>query len=71
MPYLVPEYGAVVEEARQAAGLQREELADELDVPESDLLAVEQGRATQAGIGGALIDRLEQRLQVELAEGED
>jgi ribosome-binding protein aMBF1 (putative translation factor) len=70
LPYLVPDYGQLVEDARQDAGLQREELADELGVPESDLLAVEQGRATQAGLGGSLIEVLENRLGIELAEAE-
>ncbi|WP_247729407.1 helix-turn-helix domain-containing protein [Halovivax limisalsi] len=68
LPYLVSEYGDVLESARQDAGLTREELAEDLGVPESDLLAIEQGRATQAGIGGGLIDALEERLDVELAE---
>ena len=68
LPYLVNDYGTIVIEARQDAGLQREELADELGVDESDLLAVEQGRATRAGIGGSLIVALEERLDVELSE---
>ncbi|ELZ08247.1 DNA binding domain-containing protein [Halovivax asiaticus JCM 14624] len=68
LPYLVSDYGAVLESSRQDAGQTREELAEELGVPESDLLAIEQGRATQAGIGGGLIDALEERLDVELAE---
>ncbi|WP_211334043.1 helix-turn-helix domain-containing protein [Halopiger aswanensis] len=68
LPYLVSDYGATVVEARQEAGLQREELAEELGVPERDLLAVEQGRATQAGIGGGLISALEDRLDVTLSE---
>jgi hypothetical protein len=34
------------------------------------LLAVEQGRATQAGIGGSLIEGLEDRLDVDLIEAE-
>ncbi|WP_254863763.1 helix-turn-helix domain-containing protein [Halovivax gelatinilyticus] len=68
LPYLVSEYGSVLESARQDAGLTRAELADDLDVPEADLLAIEQDRATQAGIGGGLIDALEARLDVELAE---
>lgn len=68
LPYLVTDYGAIVETARQDAGLQREELAEEFEVPEADLLAVEQGRATQAGIGGSLIERLEERLDVDLTE---
>jgi|AntDeeMinimDraft_4_1070355.scaffolds.fasta_scaffold00062_13 ribosome-binding protein aMBF1 (putative translation factor) len=68
LPYLVRDYGERVEDARQNAGLQRDELADELDVPESDLLAVEQGRATQAGLGGSLIEALEDELSIELVE---
>ncbi len=68
LPYLISGYGDVFVEARQEAGLQREELAEELGVPESDLLAVEQGRATQAGIGGGLIAALEDRLDIELEE---
>ncbi|ELY57362.1 helix-turn-helix domain-containing protein [Natronococcus jeotgali] len=68
LPYLVSEYGSAVVEARREAGYQREELADELGVPEADLLAVEQGRATQAGVGGGLIAALEDRLEITLAE---
>jgi ribosome-binding protein aMBF1 (putative translation factor) len=68
LPYLVDDYGKVVIEARQDAGLQREELAEELGVRESDLLAVEQGRATKAGIGGSVIAALEERLDVALSE---
>jgi ribosome-binding protein aMBF1 (putative translation factor) len=68
LPYLVTDYGTAVTEARQGAGLQLDELAEELDVPEDDLLAVEQGRAARAGIGGSLIGALEERLEVELVE---
>ncbi|AEH38737.1 transcription factor of MBF1-like protein [Halopiger xanaduensis SH-6] len=68
LPYLVSDYGKTVVEARQEAGLQREELAEDLGVPERDLLAVEQGRATQAGLGGGLISALEDRLDVTLSE---
>ncbi|ELZ20355.1 helix-turn-helix domain-containing protein [Natrinema limicola] len=68
LPYLVSDYGEAVIEARRDAGLQREELAEELGAPETDILAVEQGRATQAGIGGGLITALEERLDVTLAE---
>ncbi|MFC7215649.1 multiprotein-bridging factor 1 family protein [Saliphagus sp. GCM10025334] len=68
LPYLVSGYGERVEAARQEAGLKREELAEELGCRESDLLAVEQGRATQAGVGGGLITALESVLDVELAE---
>ncbi len=68
LPYLVSKYGDALIEARQENGLKREELAEELGVSESDILAVEQGRATQAGIGGGLISALEDRLDVTLAE---
>jgi ribosome-binding protein aMBF1 (putative translation factor) len=68
LPYLVSDYGARVERARRDAGLQREELATELGVDENDLLAVEQGRATSAGVGGSLIRALEAELDVDLTE---
>lgn len=68
LPYLVTDYGTRLTEARQDAGLQAHELAEEIEVDESDILAVEQGRATQAGVGGSVIGRLEQHLDVELAE---
>lgn len=68
LPYLVNDYGKRVVDARQDAGLQRGELAQELKIDESDLLAVEQGRATRAGVGGSVIAALEERLDVELSE---
>ena len=68
LPYLVSGYGDVLEAARQEAGLQRDELAEELGARERDVLAVEQGRATQAGVGGGLIAALEDRLDVTLSE---
>lgn len=68
LPYLVRDYGERLREARQAAGLQPAELADELGADEADLLAVEQGRANRAGIGGSLVQALEERLDVELIE---
>lgn len=68
LPYLVSDYGERVVRARQEAGLQREELAAELDIDESDLLAVEQARATQASVGGSVIAALEERLDVELSD---
>jgi ribosome-binding protein aMBF1 (putative translation factor) len=68
LPYLVRDYGERLRAARQDAGLQVDELADEVALPADDVLAVEQGRATQAGVGGAAIDALEAYLDVELAE---
>lgn len=68
LPYLVSDYGERVVRARQDAGLQREELAEELDIDGSDLLAVEQGRATQANVGGSVVAALEEYLDVELSD---
>lgn len=68
LPYLVRDYGDRVTEARQDAGLQTGELAEDIDADKSDVLAVEQGRATKASVGGSVIGALEQHLDVELAE---
>ncbi|MFB6162169.1 MAG: multiprotein-bridging factor 1 family protein [Halococcoides sp.] len=70
LPYLVNEYGDIVTEARQEAGLQRSELAAELGVDESDIIAVEQDRANQAGVPGSLIDGIESRLDVSIVDEE-
>ena len=68
LPYLVDDYGQRLTEARQDEGFQLGELADELEIDEADLLAVEQGRATQANVGGSVVVTLEEFLDVELSE---
>jgi ribosome-binding protein aMBF1 (putative translation factor) len=68
LPYLVRGYGDRLETARQDAGLQAADLAGEMGVDEADIVAIEQGRANRAGIGGSLISALEKRLNVGLAE---
>jgi len=68
LPYLHADYGKTVTEARQEQGLQREEFAEELGVSEADVIAIEQGRATQAGIGGGLIAAVEDYLDVDVSE---
>jgi len=68
LPYLVSGYDDRLTEARQDAGFQLDELAAELDLDEADLLALEQGRATQAGVGGSTVAALESFLDVELVE---
>ncbi|MFB6104311.1 MAG: transcriptional regulator [Halobacteriaceae archaeon] len=68
LPYLVSDYGAKVVDARRDAGLQREELAAELGIDDADLLAVEQGRAARANVGGSVIAALEDYLDVTLAD---
>lgn len=68
LPYLVKGYGKTVTEAREAEDLSASDLAGELGVREADVLAVERGRATSAGVGGSLIEALEERLGVDLAE---
>ena len=68
LPYLVTGYGERVSTARQEAGLSTDELAADLDVDEADLLAVEEGRATRAGVGGSVVAKLEDRLGVDLVD---
>ena len=68
LPYLVSGYGDHVEAARQEAGLTVEELAAELDADEDDVLALEQGRATRAGLGGSLVRAVEERLGIDLVD---
>ena len=68
LPYLVRGYGGLAETARQEAGLQLEELAAEADIDEDDLVAIEQGRAARANVGGSTIEALEEHLGIELAE---
>lgn len=68
LPYLVSGYGDRVEAARQGAGLTVEELATDLEADADDVLALEQGRATRAGVGGSLVRAVEKRLGVELVD---
>ena len=68
LPYLVSDYGSRVTAARQDQGLQTGELAAELGLDETDVLAVEQGRATQANVGGSTISAIESFLDIELAD---
>jgi ribosome-binding protein aMBF1 (putative translation factor) len=68
LPYLVSDYGSRVTEARQDRGLQTGELAEELELDEDDVLAVEQGRAVQANVKGSTIGALEKFLEVDLAD---
>lgn len=70
LPYLVSDYDDRVTSARQDAGLQLEELATELDIEDSDLLALEQGRAIQAGVGGSVVYAVEEYLGIDLVESE-
>lgn len=68
LPYLVSEYGERVAAARREAGLTVEELAAAVDADEEAVLAVEQGRAACAGVGGSTVRALEERLDVALVE---
>ena len=68
LPYLVRGYGGIVEEARQEAGLRTDELAEKLGVDEEDLVAVEQGRAARASVGGSTVEALEEYFDVELIQ---
>lgn len=68
LPYLVSGYGSVVTQARQEKGWTAEELADRIDADEEHILAVEQGRATRADVGGSLVRKLEEELGVDLVD---
>ncbi|MFB6242897.1 MAG: multiprotein-bridging factor 1 family protein [Halobaculum sp.] len=68
LPYLVADYGERAERARQDAGLTVGELASELDVAEDDILAVEQGRAARANVGGSVVASMESFLDTELID---
>ena len=68
LPYLVSDYDARITSARQDAGFQLEELAVELDIDERELLALEQGRATQAGVGGSVVAAVEEFLDIEIVD---
>jgi ribosome-binding protein aMBF1 (putative translation factor) len=68
LPYLVSGYGNLVSGARQDAGLTLEELAADLEIDEDDLLAVEQGRASRANVGGSVVRKLEDRFGLTLAD---
>lgn len=68
LPYLVSGYGSVVTDARQERGWTTEELAERVEADEDLVLAVEQGRATRAGVGGSLVRRLEGELGVDLVD---
>jgi ribosome-binding protein aMBF1 (putative translation factor) len=70
LPYLVTDYDETVTGARQNAGYQLEELAEELGIDDGDLLALEQGRATQAGVGGSVVAAVEEFLDIEIVEAE-
>jgi ribosome-binding protein aMBF1 (putative translation factor) len=68
LPYLVSGYGERVEAARQETGLTVAELAAEIEGSEDDVLAVEQGRATRAGVGGSVVRAIEEHLGVDLVD---
>ncbi|WP_338741980.1 transcriptional regulator [Haloplanus salilacus] len=68
LPYLVSGYGDRVETARQDAGLTVAELAAEVDVDEDDVLALEQGRASRAGVGGSVVRAVAERLGIDLVD---
>lgn len=68
LPYLVKAYGERVQVARQEEGITVQELAADTGIDEDDLLAVEEGRASRAGVGGSVVRTLEERLDVDLVD---
>ncbi|MXR52617.1 transcriptional regulator [Halovenus sp. WSH3] len=70
LPYLRDGYDDLVTDARQDAGYQLGELAEELEISEGDLLALEQGRAIQANVGGSVVAAVEEFLDIEITESD-
>ena len=68
LPYLVSGYGNRVERARQESGLTIDELAEALDIPVKQIEAVEQNRASRAGVGGSTIRALESEFNIALVD---
>ena len=68
LPYLVADYAERVTGAREAADHSIADLAAELDVEESDLEAIEDGRATRAGVGGSAVRTLEDEFDIDLVD---
>lgn len=68
LPYLVSGYGETLVAARQEDGLTTAEVAERIDADEEDVLAVEEGRATRADVGGSVVRKLEELFDVELSE---
>lgn len=68
LPYLVKGYGDVVAEAREDAGTSVEELAGAVGVDADDVRAVEEGRASRAGVGGSTVRAIEKELGVTLVD---
>lgn len=68
LPYLIDGYGNKVIEARRDAGMTREELADEIDIPVETLDIVEQETAYTNNVSGAVIARLESYFDIVLSE---
>lgn len=71
LPYLVSGYDELVTTARQEQGYTQAELAAQAGISEDDLLAVEQGRAARAGVGGSVIEALETQLGIQLSEASE
>ena len=68
LPYLVADYGGRVSDAREDADLSIADLAAELDVDEADLEAIEDDRATRAGVGGSVVRALEEKFDIDLVD---
>ncbi|WP_302083872.1 helix-turn-helix domain-containing protein [Salinibaculum rarum] len=71
LPHLKDNYSDLAQTARQEAGLTEEELAIDLNISTTDVIAIETGRAIQAGISGTTISHLETHLDVELRDKTD
>lgn len=68
LPYLVADYGDRAKSAREAADRSVDTVAEKLDIDASDIEAVEDGRATQASVGGSVVRALEDEFDIDLVD---
>lgn len=67
-PYMQTNYAETFTTALKENDLTKEEIADELDIPLSDLEALENGNVLTEEVGGKVIETVEELLNCELAE---
>lgn len=67
-PYMQTNYAETFKTALTENDLTKEEIADELGIPLSDLDAIEDGNVLNEEVGGKVIETVEELLDCELAE---
>lgn len=68
VPYLVPNYGSIVQEKREEKGWSLEKLSEESDVGTGVIQIIEQNQASSESIKESLIKSIEDTLEVTIRE---